>query len=52
MRLSLGDVELEGKHAADVDAVVLDGLETSLLGQSYLRTLGTVAIDGNEMKLR
>jgi aspartyl protease family protein len=48
MRLS--DVEIGGMVRRDVDAVIIpEGLEISLLGQSYLSRLGTVEITGNQM---
>jgi aspartyl protease family protein len=47
-RLAIGPVE-----ARDVDAVVAeDGLEISLLGQSWLKRVGNVTIKGDKMVLR
>jgi aspartyl protease family protein len=47
-RVALGPVEARG-----VDAVVADGaLGISLLGQSWLRRVGTVTISGDRMVLR
>ena len=51
-RLTLGDVAVGGRHARDVDAAVIEGLEMSLLGQSYLRQLEQVDISGDSMRLR
>jgi aspartyl protease family protein len=50
--VTLASLELDGKRAVDVDAVVLEGAGQSLLGQSYLRRLGSVAINGDTMTLR
>ena len=52
MGVTLADVAVEGKHIGGVDAVVLDGLARSLLGQSYLRRLAQVEISGDTMTLR
>jgi aspartyl protease family protein len=47
-RLSIGQ-----KEAWDVDAVVVaDGLDVSLLGQSYLGQIGSVSIANDKMTLR
>ena len=47
-RVSLGPLE-----ASQVDAaVVQQGLDTSLLGQSWLRQVGTVRIEGDRMIFR
>ena len=41
-----------GSHQLrDVDAVVVEGLDTVLLGQSALRRLGKVTIDGDHMAI-
>lgn len=50
--VTLGDVAVGGKHASNVDAAVIEGLEISLLGQSYLRHLDNVEISGDTMHLR
>lgn len=50
--VTLGDVAVGSRHVAQVEAVVLAGLGRSLLGQSYLRTLDRVTIDGDTMTLR
>ena len=50
--LVLDDVAVDGRHVGQVDAVVLEGLDRSLLGQSYLRRLEQVRIDGDTMTLR
>ena len=46
-RLQLGDEEFH-----NVDAIVLEGLETNLLGQSLLRQLGKVELRGDRMVIR
>lgn len=48
----LDDIAVEGRHASGVDAVVLEGLDRSLLGQSFLRRLDQVDITGDTMTLR
>jgi aspartyl protease family protein len=48
----LDNVELDGKRVSGVRALVLDGLNISLLGQNYLRHLDTVAISGDKMTLK
>lgn len=50
--LVLDDVAVDGRHVGQVEAVVLEGLDRSLLGQSYLRRLEQVRIDGDVMTLR
>jgi aspartyl protease family protein len=47
----LASVALDGKQAADVQAVVLPDAHVSLLGQNYLRRL-SVSIQGDTMTLR
>ena len=46
-RFQLGDEEFR-----DVDAIVLEGLGTNLLGQSMLRRLGKVEMHGDRMVIR
>jgi aspartyl protease family protein len=46
-RFQLGDAEFR-----DVDAIVLEGLGTNLLGQSLLRRLGKVEMRGDHMVIR
>lgn len=45
-------MELDGKRAGSVPAVVLPNLTVSLLGQSYLRQIATVSISNDEMRLK
>lgn len=47
-RLTLGAIEARGVESA----VVQSDMPVSLLGQSFLNTVGTVAISGNRMTLR
>lgn len=52
-RLRIGRVAIGRKEAFDVDGAVVDeGLDVSLLGQSFLAHIGTVVIDGDKMVLR
>lgn len=47
----IADIVLDGKRASDVRAVVLQDSEVSLLGQTYLRHIGTVKISDDVMTL-
>lgn len=51
-RVMLGSIDIDGKEVSDVEGAVLDGLEVSLLGQSYLSQIGGVEMSGNQMVLR
>lgn len=51
-RVRVADLVLDGKRASDVDAVVLEGSPVSLLGQTYLRKMASVHIEGDRMTLR
>jgi len=44
-------LDVAGRELRDVRAVVVDGLETNLLGQSVLRQLGRIELHGNEMTI-
>jgi len=48
----IASIVLDGKRAEDVRAVVLEGADISLLGQSYLRRLSEVHIQKDKMVLR
>ena len=48
----LGTVEVAGSDFHDVEAAVIDGLEVNLLGQSVLRELGQVSLEGDRMVIR
>jgi aspartyl protease family protein len=50
--MHLSSVELDGKERLHVQAVVLEGAEISLLGQSYLSRLNSVQMSGDQMTLR
>ena len=48
----LDEIEVAGVTLRDVDAVVVRGLTTNLLGQSVLRQLGAVELKGDKMVIR
>lgn len=48
----LEEVEIGGHRLHDVDAVVVKGLSTNLLGQSALRQLGSVELRGDRMVIK
>ena len=50
--VNLGEVNLDGKRVRDIQGVVLQGLEVSLLGETYLRQLKGVEINADTMTLR
>jgi aspartyl protease family protein len=51
--ITLDSVSIDGKSANNVRAAILaDGLEVSLLGQSYLSKLAQVKIEGDQLELR
>ncbi len=51
--VKIGHIAVDQKEAYDQRAVVVDdGLDVSLLGQSFLSRIGTVVIDGDRMILR
>ena len=47
----IADIVLDGKRATDVRAVVMQDSDMSLLGQTYLRHIGTVKISDDRMTL-
>ncbi|MBT0667671.1 TIGR02281 family clan AA aspartic protease [Novosphingobium profundi] len=48
----LSELDLDGFVARDVDAAIIpEGLEVSLLGQSFLTRLSSVKVDGNRMTI-
>ena len=51
-QIVLDSVSVEGKEVRKVQAAVLEGLEVSLLGQSYLTRIGSVEMSGEKMSLR
>lgn len=50
--VSIGRISVDGREVRDLEGVVLEGLETSLLGQTYLGRLEEVRMSGSEMILR
>jgi aspartyl protease family protein len=50
--MHLRSVELDGKERLHVRAVVIEGGDISLLGQTYLSRLNSVQMSGEEMILR
>jgi aspartyl protease family protein len=50
--VTLDRISIEGKEVRNVRGAVLEGLEISLLGQSYLSRLGGVEMSGDYMTLR
>lgn len=48
----LNQVEIGGRTLTNVQAVVIEGLETNLLGQSVLREFGKVELSGDTMVIR
>ena len=48
----LDNVLLDGKRVHDVRGAVVQGLDVSLLGQSYLARIGSVHMAGDEMRLK
>lgn len=52
MRVVLNSVAVDDKEVTAVEGAVIEGLEVSLLGQSYLSKLESVNISGDTMILR
>lgn len=50
-RVHIGALRIAGQDIDGITAVVVRGLDTSLLGQSVLRRLGTVSINGDTMTI-
>lgn len=48
----LDTVEIGGEKFSQVEAVVMKGLETDLMGQSVLRRMGGVELQGDSMVIR
>ena len=51
-RITLDRIEIGTRSLSGVDAMVLEGLQTNLLGQSALSQLGGVELRGDQMVLR
>ncbi len=47
--VQLDTMEVAGQRFENVDAIVIDGLQTNLLGQSLLRQMGKVELHGDTM---
>jgi aspartyl protease family protein len=50
--VTLDNVAVDGKEVRGVRAVVLEGLDVSLLGQTYLSRISSVQMSGETMTLR
>ena len=50
--VTIPSISLNGKEARSLDGAVLEGLEVSLLGQTFLSRFEEVRISGGEMILR
>ena len=50
--LMLDKVSIDGKEVTAVRGAVLEGLDVSLLGQSYLSRIGGVEMSGDTMRLK
>ncbi len=50
--IMLETVEVGGERFRNVEAVVMKGLQTDLLGQSVLRRMGGVELQGDSMVIR
>ena len=50
--VTLDRVEVDGKEVRSVPAVVVEGLEVSLLGQTYLGRISSVQMSGDTMTLK
>lgn len=50
-RYVVNDLEIAGRPFTDVEVIVAQGLETNLLGQSMLRKLGRVELNGDKMTI-
>ena len=48
-RVQLDQVQVAGQRFDGVDAIIIDGLQTNLLGQSLLRRMGRVELHGDKM---
>ena len=50
--ITLDKVSLEGKEVREVRGVIAEGLDQSLLGQSYLSRISSVEMSGDSMRLQ
>jgi aspartyl protease family protein len=51
-RIHLDQIEVAGHEFADVDALVVEGLDVNLLGQTLLRRMGRVELRGDTLSIR
>ncbi len=51
-KVTLSRVSVQGREVRDVPGAVIEGLTTSLLGQSYLSRVGSIEMSGDYMTLR
>ncbi len=49
VRVEIDRMELAGRRFENVEAIVIDGLQTNLLGQSLLRRMGRVELRGDNL---
>jgi aspartyl protease family protein len=50
--VTIDSVDLDGKRVTSLRGAVIEGLDVSLLGQSYLSRIGSVSMTGDTMVLR
>ena len=50
--VTLESVSIDGKEVRNVHAAVIEGLDVSLLGQTYLSRITAVQMSGDTMTLR
>ena len=50
--IRIDSVEIEGKRVSNVRGAVVQGLDISLLGQTYLSRMGSVEMTADEMVIR
>jgi len=51
-RVVIDDIVLDGKRVRDVHGAVIEDLDVSLLGQTFLRKMRSVHLTGDEMRIR
>jgi aspartyl protease family protein len=50
--VTIDSVDVEGKRVTNLRGAVIEGLDVSLLGQSYLSRISSVSMTGDQMVLR
>ncbi|HEY0413118.1 MAG TPA: TIGR02281 family clan AA aspartic protease [Allosphingosinicella sp.] len=50
--VTLDRIAIDGKEVRGVRGAIIEGLDVSLLGQSYLTRLGSIEMSGDEMRLQ